>query len=405
MEAASAAPAADKRRHPFPWLNLMATEPFYLLHFLLFFSYLGARSSASQTLSADLVDRLFRREIQAILAFLVLVAVKMVKEETWEAFVANTLLYAKGFLFAIALVIDYHLALCYLLGFLGMIRYGFCVESCFIYLVRSGHSFFFFFLNSNFWSTYFQMLGNDKLGTCTVSFLPYSNKKIEIEPPISILWEIISNLNLFIPSSIIFLSSHNRILEKEDEKTGCIYRCMLKLDNQWSLLLAHILAMRIYTFSSMKLLHRLFRILSDNDAVFFFFCFLCLGDCSQLTPLQLESLLTEGSTSRFWLVEFRALCSSTCVQKCRIFPDLSVIYSNKNISFGVVDIGHFPNAAEKFGISLPGQIPTYILFENAVEVARLPEFSYTEASVPTISKKLLCQHFELDRRLIQYVSE
>lgn len=29
-------------------------------------------------------------------------------------------------------------------------------------------------------------------------------------------------------------------------------------------------------------------------------------------------------------------------------------YSNKNISFGIVDIGHFPNAAEKFGISLPG---------------------------------------------------
>ncbi|CAL9122281.1 uncharacterized protein LOC103968861 isoform X1 [Musa acuminata AAA Group] len=261
MEAASAAPAADKRRHPFPWLNLMATEPFYLLHFLLFFSYLGARSSASQTLSADLVDRLFRREIQAILAFLVLVAVKMVKEETWEAFVANTLLYAKGFLFAIALVIDSHLALCYLLGFL-----------------------------------------------------------------------VIS------------------IITQQPPYDG-------------------------------------------------------LGDCSQLTPLQLESLLTEGSTSRFWLVEFRALCSSTCVQKCRIFPDLSVIYSNKNISFGVVDIGHFPNAAEKFGISLPGQIPTYILFENAVEVARLPEFSYTEASVPTISKKLLCQHFELDRRLIQYVSE
>ncbi|XP_009380471.2 uncharacterized protein LOC103968861 isoform X2 [Musa acuminata AAA Group] len=246
MEAASAAPAADKRRHPFPWLNLMATEPFYLLHFLLFFSYLGARSSASQTLSADLVDRLFRR---------------MVKEETWEAFVANTLLYAKGFLFAIALVIDSHLALCYLLGFL-----------------------------------------------------------------------VIS------------------IITQQPPYDG-------------------------------------------------------LGDCSQLTPLQLESLLTEGSTSRFWLVEFRALCSSTCVQKCRIFPDLSVIYSNKNISFGVVDIGHFPNAAEKFGISLPGQIPTYILFENAVEVARLPEFSYTEASVPTISKKLLCQHFELDRRLIQYVSE
>lgn len=32
-----------------------------------------------------------------------------------------------------------------------------------------------------------------------------------------------------------------------------------------------------------------------------------LGDSSQLTPLQLESLLTEGNTSRFWLVSFSAL--------------------------------------------------------------------------------------------------
>lgn len=27
-------------------------------------------------------------------------------------------------------------------------------------------------------------------------------------------------------------------------------------------------------------------------------------------------------------------------------------YSNKNLSFGVVDLGLFPNTAEKFGISL-----------------------------------------------------
>ncbi|RWW89553.1 hypothetical protein BHE74_00001496 [Ensete ventricosum] len=230
MEAASAAPAADKRRHPFPWLNLMATEPFYLLHFLLFFSYFGARTSASQTLSADLAHRLFRRvpslvldrfrfnflpgslhvllfvgmdlvsssrscDLIAVIFFVLLgfgsagdsgdscvlgaggrkatepyqwMLQQMVKEETWEAFVVNTLLYAKGFLFAITLVIDYHLALCYLLGFL-------------------------------------------------VIFI------ITQQPP-------------------------------------------------------------------------------HDGLVFYFLLFVCLGDCSQLTPLQLESLLTEGSTSRFWLV-------------------------------------------------------------------------------------------------------
>lgn len=30
------------------------------------------------------------------------------------------------------------------------------------------------------------------------------------------------------------------------------------------------------------------------------------------------------------------------------------IYSNKNLSFGIVDLGLFPNAAEKFGISVTG---------------------------------------------------
>lgn len=31
-------------------------------------------------------------------------------------------------------------------------------------------------------------------------------------------------------------------------------------------------------------------------------------------------------------------------------------YSHKNLSFGIVDIGIFPNAAEKFGIYLGGKI-------------------------------------------------
>ncbi|XP_072982260.1 uncharacterized protein [Typha latifolia] len=259
MEAADPATVNGKiqRRHPFPWLDLMATEPFYLLHLLAFFSYFAARSSVSP----DLSHSLLRREIQAILAFLVLVAVKIVKEETWEAFIANVILYAKGFLLAVTLVIDYHLALYYLVGFLV------------IYAVSQ-------------------------------------------QPP--------------------------------------------------------------------------------YDG---------LGDANYLTPLQLESLLTEGTTTRFWLVEFRAVCSSACIQTSRVFPDLSTIYSNKKISFGIVDLGHFPNVAEKFGISLWGQLPTYILFDKATEVTRYPEItSESKVFLPAITKKLLCQHFELDRRLIQYIS-
>ncbi|KAJ6799783.1 thioredoxin-related transmembrane protein 2 isoform X1 [Iris pallida] len=249
-----------KSSHPLPWLNLMVTEPFYLFHFLTFFSYVAVRSSASQNLPPDFSRHLLHREAQAFLTFSVLAAIKMVKQETWEAFIADALLYAKGLLCAVALIVDKHLALCYLLGFL-----------------------------------------------------------------------------------VIF------ILTQQPPYDG-------------------------------------------------------LGDASHLTPLQLESKLTEGNTSKFWLVEFRSVCSA-CIRTSRIFPDLSTVYSNRNLSFGIVDLGHFPNAAEKFGIALNDPLPIYILFENNAEVARLPYInSESKASMPIIRKNLLCQHFELDRRLIEHIS-
>ncbi|KAM0944682.1 putative Thioredoxin-like superfamily [Dioscorea sansibarensis] len=256
MATATAPANGQSPRTLLPWLNLMATEPFYILHIAAFSSYFAARASASP----DVSHRLLQREIQAILAFSVLAVVKMVKEETWEAFIADTFLYAKGFLFVLALVIDHHVAICYLVSFL-----------------------------------------------------------------------------------VIF------VLTQQPPYDGA-------------------------------------------------------GDASQMTPLQLETVLTEGTISRFWLVEFRSLCSPSCVRTSRILPDLSTIYSNKSISFGIVDLGHFPGVAEKIGIQL-GQLPTYILFDNAVEVARFPYF-YSEAkgSIPTISKGILCRHFDLDRRLIKYVS-
>ncbi|XVF89162.1 hypothetical protein PTKIN_Ptkin19aG0108100 [Pterospermum kingtungense] len=131
-----------------------------------------------------------------------------------------------------------------------------------------------------------------------------------------------------------------------------------------------------------------------------------LGTSSKLTPLQLEALLTEGNTSRFWLVEFRASFSSSCRRSSRCFPELSITYSNKNLSFGIVDLGLFPNAAEKFGISpgaSMGQLPTYILFENATEITRFPEFNFEAKPTPPITKRLLSRYFELDRHLLEYV--
>uniref|UniRef100_A0A0E0FHY9 Thioredoxin-related transmembrane protein 2 n=1 Tax=Oryza nivara TaxID=4536 RepID=A0A0E0FHY9_ORYNI len=216
MEVATAteasAPAASRRSHPFPWLDLAISEPYYFLHLVAFFSYFAARSTVP---SAD-DGLLLRREIQAVLTFLVLFVVKIVKEENWETCIADSLLYAKGLLLAVTLVIDYWLTVSYLLGFVV------------IYAVAQ-------------------------------------------QPP--------------------------------------------------------------------------------YDG---------LGHSNHLTPLQLEGLLTEEPTTRFWLVEFRTSFSGTCIEA-----------SN--------------------------HLPTYILFDKATEVARFPE-------IMNESKKLLCQHFDLDRRLIEYLS-
>ncbi|KAI3706801.1 hypothetical protein L6452_24776 [Arctium lappa] len=242
-------------------LFTMVSEPFYLFHFLTFFSYFSIRFSTSQLFSPQFAGNLLHRELQALLAFCTLAVVKMVKEETWEGFVADMLLFAKVFLVGIALVVDYHLALWFMLTFLV-----------------------------------------------------------------------------------------------------------------------------IYVFTQQP-------------------AYMGLGSSTQLTPLQLESLLTEGGTSRFWLVEFRSSVSSICIRTSRVLPELSITFSNKNISFGVVDLGLFPNTASRFGISLgtPDQLPTYILFENAEEVCRFPGMnSVTKAS--DITKKRLCQHFELDKHLLDYVS-
>ncbi|XP_050214291.1 uncharacterized protein LOC126665514 [Mercurialis annua] len=246
--------------NPMEWLNEMVTEPYYLFHFLAFFSYFILRTSLLFS-----PHHLLYREIQAVLALAVIAAIKFVRKESWEGFVAEFLFYAKILLVAVSLILDYHLTIWYIIVF-----------------------------------------------------------------------------------SVIY-------------------------------------------------------ILTQQPA------FKGLGAATKLTPLQLETMLTEGNTSRFWLVEFRASYSSACIRASRSLPELSIIYSNKNLSFGIVDIGLFPNAAEKFGISLSGgmsQLPTYILVENAAEVTRFPDWDFeAKSSHPPLTKKLLSKHFELDRHLVEYLHE
>lgn len=245
-------------------LNEMVSEPYHLLHFLAFFSYFVIRTSAAQLLSPQITHLLLLREIQAALALGVFAAIKVVREETWEAFISDTLFFAKIFLLALTSIMDYHLTLWY-----------------------------------------------------TVLF------------------------------TVIYIFTQQPAFKK-------------------------------------------------------------LGTCSKLTPLQLESLLTEGSTSRLWLVEFRAAYSPSCIRSSRCFPELSITYSNKSFSFGIVDLGLFPNAAEYFGISLygsMGQLPAYILFSHGSEVARYPELDVeAKASHSPITKRFLSQYFRLDLHLLEYIN-
>ncbi|CAI9755675.1 unnamed protein product [Fraxinus pennsylvanica] len=248
--------------NPMKSINCVISEPYYLLHFLAFFSYIPVRCSASNVFSPLRSSHLLYREIQAVLAFCVLSAVKVVKVETWEAFISDTLFFAKIFLVAIALVMDYHVALWYALVF-----------------------------------------------------------------------------------SVIYFIAQQPAYEG-------------------------------------------------------------LGTANQLTPLQLETLLTEGNKSKIWLVEFRSLSTSGCINSSSIFPELSITYSNKYLSFGIVDLGLFPNAAEKFGITLASlhQLPVYIMFYDGAELTRLPDVDFeTKVFNSPISKKLLCRHFELDKLLLDYV--
>ncbi|CAH9064768.1 unnamed protein product [Cuscuta epithymum] len=244
------------------WLNRIASDPYYLLHFIACFSYIPMRCAASHFLIPSRNALLVKREIQALVAFSAISVVKTVRAETWQTVISDTLFFAKIFLNALALVMDYHLALWY---------------------------------------------------------------------------------------TLMFLVIH--ILTQQPPYEG-------------------------------------------------------LGNSIQLTPLQLEALLTEGTTSRFWLVEFRALSTSTCICTSSFFPELSITYSNKNLSFGVVDLGLFPNAAEKFEISLASlnQLPLYILFENGAEVTRFPELDFQGTVFSSsVTKKLLCERFELDKRLLDYI--
>ncbi|KAH0708384.1 hypothetical protein KY284_009811 [Solanum tuberosum] len=62
---------------PVRWLNLMVSEPYYLFHLLVFFSYIPVRCAAFQILDPARNSFLLKREIQVFVAYCVLSVVKV----------------------------------------------------------------------------------------------------------------------------------------------------------------------------------------------------------------------------------------------------------------------------------------------------------------------------------------
>nr|KAJ0205274.1 hypothetical protein LSAT_V11C500233450 [Lactuca sativa] len=211
-------------------LFAMVSEPYYLLHFLTFFSYFSIRFSTSQLFSPEFAGHLLRRELQALLAFVTLTAVKMVKEETWDGFVADMLVFAKIFPVGISLVLDYHLTLRFMLAFLGS----------------------------------------------SAQLTPLQLEALLTEGGTSKFWLMVKEETWdgFVADMLVFAK---------------IFLVGISLVLDYHLTLWFMLAFLVIY---------IFRIQPPYTG---------LGSSAQLTPLQLEALLTEGGTSKFWLVSFTIL--------------------------------------------------------------------------------------------------
>lgn len=50
-----------------------------------------------------------------------------------------------------------------------------------------------------------------------------------------------------------------------------------------------------------------------------------------------------------WLITFYAAWNPVCVNLAPVFAELSAKYGLDNLRFGKVDVGRFPDAADKYG--------------------------------------------------------
>ena len=104
-----------------------------------------------------------------------------------------------------------------------------------------------------------------------------------------------------------------------------------------------------------------------------------------------EELVRDKRTA--WLVAFYAVWNPACVNFAPIFAELSGKFNLRNLKFGKIDVGRYPEVGKKFHVndsSLSKQLPTLVLFKDGKEVMRRPtvdsnfkliKFAFTEEHV------------------------
>lgn len=86
-----------------------------------------------------------------------------------------------------------------------------------------------------------------------------------------------------------------------------------------------------------------------------------------------EELVRDKRTS--WLICFYTVWNPSCVNFAPVFAELSAEYNTDHLKFGKIDIGRFPDVAQKYRVSdssFSRQLPTVVLFQQGKEADRRP---------------------------------
>jgi len=100
-----------------------------------------------------------------------------------------------------------------------------------------------------------------------------------------------------------------------------------------------------------------------------------------------------------WLVTFYAAWSPSAVNFSPIFAKISANYGLPNLKFGKIDVGRYPEVAEKHLIStsaLTRQLPTVIMFQEGKEVGRVPAIVASKVQKFMFKEEEIVQTFDLN---------